>query len=80
MKWRYGFLLCCAALIALAGATTESRSEAPWLCCDSSTACSATELCCDPETLGLDPCNGEAPGYCLEKCKRVAEAFTPDQK
>jgi len=71
MKWRLGFLLCCATLIALAGATAESSPAVPWICCDGSTACPAQELCCDAESLGQDPCSEELAGLCVEKCKRV---------
>ena len=81
MKWRYGFLLCCAALTAMAGATVASGREAPLVCCESASACSEGEVCCDAGALGMDPCDEELGGYCMEKCQRVAgTTFTPDQK
>lgn len=81
MKWRYGFLLCCAALTAMAGATVATTSETPWVCCTSGSACSESETCCSAETLGREPCDPAVPGYCVEVCKRVAgpSTFTPDQ-
>ena len=80
MKWRVAFLLCCATVIALAGVTAASSSEAPWVCCASSSACQAAETCCSADIVGLQPCDGDTPGYCMEVCKRVAgpSTFTPD--
>jgi hypothetical protein len=78
MKWRFGFLLCCGALITLAGGTVASSQEAPWICCESSTSCSGTQSCCSAELLGTAPCDEELTGFCMEVCKRVA--FTSDQR
>ena len=79
MKWRLGFLVCCAAVIAMAGAAVESRPETPWICCEGSSGCAATEVCCEFDTLGLPACDESAPGYCVEKCRRVMSGtFTPD--
>ena len=83
MKWRYGFLLCCAVLITVTGATVASGREAAAVCCESSTGCAEGEVCCDPGGLGTGPCNEEGQaGYCLEVCKRPggASTFTPDQR
>jgi len=81
MKWRYGFLLVCAALTAMAGATVVSGREAPWICCESATGCGQGEVCCDPDGLGTPPCSEELGGFCMEVCKRpAAPTFTPDQK
>ncbi len=83
MKWRYGFLLCCAVLIALAGATVASGREVALLCCESSAGCPGEKVCCDPDGIGLDPCDeGTLVGYCMERCTRVAGAstFTADQR
>lgn len=80
MKWRLGFLVCCAAVIAVTSVTAQSSSEVPWVCCDSRADCSGSQTCCSASTLGLEPCGGDTPGYCVEVCKRVAGSgtFTPD--
>jgi hypothetical protein len=78
MNWRLGFLLCCAALTAMAATTVANGQEAAWICCESSGSCPGTQLCCDPESLGVLPCSDEAGNYCMEVCKRVG--FTPDQQ
>jgi hypothetical protein len=82
MKWRYGFLVCSAVLITVAGATVASSSETPWICCTSGNDCLASETCCSANTLGQEPCDGDTPGYCVETCKRVAGTtnFTPDRR
>ena len=81
MKWRYGFRLCCGALITLAGGTVASSEEAALVCCESSTSCPGTQSYCSNELLGTTPCSEELSGFCLEVCKRVAgpSTFTPDQ-
>lgn len=78
MNWRYGFLLCCAALIAMAGATVVDGREAPSNCCESGSACDGAEVCCPPDVVGRLPCGDDGPGYCQETCVRVA--FTPGEK
>jgi hypothetical protein len=79
MKWRLGFLLCCAALTAMAGATVATSQEVALVCCEETGACPAAQFCCNPDFLGLEPCSESRPNYCMEVCKRVAGAtFTPD--
>ena len=81
MKWRLGFLLCCAVVVMLAGATVASGREAAAICCESPAGCAEGEKCCDPGGLGTGPCSEELAGFCMEVCKRPAGAtFTPDQK
>jgi hypothetical protein len=78
MKWRFGFLLCCAVLISLAGATVASSQEVALICCQSTGSCPGGQLCCDAESVGLEPCEDSLANYCMEVCKRVA--FTSDQR
>ena len=82
MKWRYGFLVCCAVLIMAAGATVTSGREAAAICCESAAGCPTGQVCCDPEGLGTGPCSEEfLIGYCRETCKvGGALTFTADQK
>ena len=82
MKWRYGFLACCAIVIALAGAAVASGQEAAWICCESPVGCPGSQTCCDAGSLGMDPCDNDLPSFCMERCIRVAGAgtFTADQK
>ena len=78
MKWRFGFLMCCAIVVILAGATVASGREVPLVCCESPTACDAGQTCCDAEVVGTGACDPEFRNYCMEVCKRVA--FTPDPR
>ncbi len=78
MNWRYGFLLCCAALTAMAGASVVEGRETPANCCETGSACGASETCCSPDSIGKPPCGEDGPGYCLDTCVRAA--FTPNQK
>ena len=82
MKWRYGFLACCAVLITAASTTIVSSKEVAWLCCETTGSCPAAQLCCDADSVGRDPCDDNNPNYCMDVCKRVAGAstFTPDQQ
>lgn len=81
MKWRLGFLLCCAILITLASATVATTQEATWICCESSGSCAAGQACCDPRAIGADPCDDDLPGFCMEKCVRIGtDAFSQDPK
>lgn len=79
MKWKLGFLVGCAALIAVASTTAVSGRETLWICCESSTDCPGIQLCCAPEPLGTGPCDLELTGFCMEKCVRVG-TFTPDSR
>jgi hypothetical protein len=79
MKWRLVFLLCCAALIAMGGASVAISAETPWVCCEGLPGeCPSGQVCCDEDFLGKEPCDLEAPGFCMERCIRVASpvAFT----
>ena len=76
MKWRLGFLLCCAALITLAGASVASSPQPVLICCESSTPCPGSQFCCDPGPLGMDPCDIDLPGFCMEVCRRIVGTAT----
>ena len=79
MKWHCGLLVCCAVLITVAGATVASSQEVALVCCEAAGACPVSQLCCDANIVGLEPCDGDNPNYCMEVCRRVAGAtFTPD--
>ena len=76
MKWRIGFLVCCAVAIGLATVTAATSPEVAMICCEAAAGCPGGQVCCDPEVLGTEPCDEELPGYCKETCKRVAGAAT----
>ena len=79
MKWRYGFLVGCAVLITLAGATVASSQEVALVCCEVSGSCPGSQACCSAVALGMEPCDDNLSNYCMDVCKRVAGAtFTPD--
>jgi hypothetical protein len=57
--------LCLVAVSAVPLFARTPNGEPP-TCCVGPSDCGTGQTCCDAESLGLDPCNAAAPGWCCD--------------
>jgi hypothetical protein len=63
-----GLVLVVASAKPLWAAPRRSQEAA--MCCGSQSDC-GSERCCDPQSLGLEDCDPNAPGWCRATCTSI---------
>lgn len=54
--------------VCVAGRALVAEHEVFAMCCSDQRDCISGGLCCDPESMGVEPCAQDAPGYCQAVC------------
>jgi len=71
MKWQWTLLLSCVLAIVGGTVSLAATIESPWVCCNEPKDCGGGGfVCCPDEIMGMPPCNGDQPGYCVSVCIR----------